>query len=623
MAHLIGGENLHLEYPTKTVFDAVSVGIDEGDRIGIVGRNGDGKSTLMRLLAGRIAPDSGRVTVRSGTTVGMLDQADTLDPDQTVGHAVVGDVPDYVWAADPKVRDVVSGLVSDVDWDTPVGQLSGGQRRRVALASLLTGDWDVIFLDEPTNHLDVDGITWLAKHLNSRWSRNSGALAVVTHDRWFLDAVCTDTWEVHDRVVEPFEGGYAAYVLQRVERDRQAAVVEQKRQNLMRKELAWLRRGAPARTSKPKFRIEAANTLIEDVPPPRDTVSLSRMAVSRLGKDVVDIEGVSVSFPAPEGSQGAETRVLQDVTWLIAPGERTGILGVNGAGKSTLLGLVTGDVQPTKGRVKRGKTVKIATLTQQLDELKDVADDRVSDVVAQKKTSYVTGGKEMTPTQLLERLGFTSAQLKTPVKDLSGGQKRRLQLLLILLDEPNVLILDEPSNDLDTDMLAAMEDLLDTWPGTLLVVSHDRYLLERVTDQQYAVVDGRFRHLPGGVDEYLKLSSAAASGSAAGSAGASNPLSGGASSPASGPADDDAASRPAGRPTLGSAEARAAQKELGAVERKLQKLQKEVAGVDDAMAAADPSDFEGLGKLAAQKTALQDEIDELELRWLELGEALE
>lgn len=455
MAHLIGGENLHLEYPTKTVFDSVTVGIDEGDRIGIVGRNGDGKSTLMRLLAGRIAPDSGRVTVRSGTTVGMLDQADTLDPDQTVGHAVVGDVPDYVWAADPKVRDVISGLVSDVDWDTPVGQLSGGQRRRVALASLLTGDWDVIFLDEPTNHLDVDGITWLAKHLNNRWSRNAGALVVVTHDRWFLDAVCTDTWEVHDRIVEPFEGGYAAYVLQRVERDRQAAVVEQKRQNLMRKELAWLRRGAPARTSKPKFRIDAANQLISDVPPPRDSVSLSRMAVSRLGKDVVDIEDVSVTFPSP-GAPGAApssgdaggTRVLQDVTWLIAPGERTGILGVNGAGKSTLLGLVTGAVQPTTGRVKRGKTVKIATLTQQLAELKDVAHDRVSDVVARKKTSYVTDGKEMTPTQLLERLGFSSAQLKTPVKDLSGGQKRRLQLLLILLDEPNVLILDEPNNSM-------------------------------------------------------------------------------------------------------------------------------------------------------------------------------
>ncbi|MBD2765228.1 ABC-F family ATP-binding cassette domain-containing protein [Kocuria sp. cx-455] len=613
MAHLIGGENLHLEYPTKTVFDAVSIGIDQGDRIGIVGRNGDGKSTLMRLLAGRIDPDGGRVTVRSGTTVGMLDQADTLDPNQTVGHAVVGDVPDHVWASDAKVRDVISGLVSDVDWDTDISELSGGQRRRVALAGLLAQDWDVIFLDEPTNHLDVDGITWLAQHLNNRWSKNSGALVVVTHDRWFLDAVCTDTWEVHDRKVEPFEGGYAAYVLQRVERDRQNAVIEQKRQNLMRKELAWLRRGAPARTSKPKFRIDAANQLISDVPPPRDSVSLSRMAVSRLGKDVVDIEDVSVSF---EGGN-ATTHVLKDVTWLIAPGERTGILGVNGAGKSTLLGLVTGAVSPTSGRVKRGKTVKISTLTQQLAELDDVANDRVSDVVASKKTSYVTEGKEMSPTQLLERLGFTSAQLKTPVKDLSGGQKRRLQLLMILLDEPNVLILDEPSNDLDTDMLAAMEDLLDTWPGTLLVVSHDRYLLERVTDQQYAVINGQFRHLPGGVEEYLKLSASSSSGSAAGSAGASNPLAAGSSS-----GSDDAAAS-ASEPTLSGAEARAAQKELGAVERKLQKLTKEAAALDETMAAADPSDFEGLGTLAAQKSELQEQMDELEMRWLELGEALE
>lgn len=613
MAHLIGGENLHLEYPTKTVFDAVSIGIDQGDRIGIVGRNGDGKSTLMRLLAGRIDPDGGRVTVRSGTTVGMLDQADTLNPNQTVGHAVVGDVPDHVWASDAKVRDVISGLVSDVDWDTDISELSGGQRRRVALASLLAQDWDVIFLDEPTNHLDVDGITWLAKHLNNRWSKNSGALAVVTHDRWFLDAVCTDTWEVHDRMVEPFEGGYAAYVLQRVERDRQNAVVEQKRQNLMRKELAWLRRGAPARTAKPKFRIAAANQLISDVPPPRDSVSLSRMAVSRLGKDVVDIEDVSVSF---EGAN-ATTHVLQDVTWLIAPGERTGILGVNGAGKSTLLGLVTGAVSPTSGRVKRGKTVKISTLTQQLAELDDVANDRVSDVVASKKTSYVTEGREMSPTQLLERLGFTSAQLKTPVKDLSGGQKRRLQLLMILLDEPNVLILDEPSNDLDTDMLAAMEDLLDTWPGTLLVVSHDRYLLERVTDQQYAVINGQFRHLPGGVEEYLQLSASSSSGSAAGSAGASNPLAAASGSGA------DAAAGSASEPKLSGSEARAAQKELGAVERKLQKLNKEAEALDETMAAADPSDFEGLGKLSAQKSELQEQMDELEMRWLELGEALE
>lgn len=615
MAHLIGGENLHLEYPTKTVFDAVSIGIDEGDRIGIVGRNGDGKSTLMRLLAGRINPDGGRVTVRTGTTVGMLDQADTLDPNQTVGHAVVGDVPDHEWASDAKVRDVISGLVSDVDWDTEISELSGGQRRRVALAGLLAQDWDVIFLDEPTNHLDVDGITWLAKHLNNRWSKNSGALVVVTHDRWFLDAVCTDTWEVHDRMVEPFEGGYAAYVLQRVERDRQAAVVEQKRQNLMRKELAWLRRGAPARTSKPKFRIDAANQLISDVPPPRDSVSLSCMAVSRLGKDVVDIENVSVSF---EGANGT-TKVLDDVTWLIAPGERTGILGVNGAGKSTLLGLVTGAVSPTSGRVKHGKTVKISTLTQQLAELDDVANDRVSDVVASKKTSYVTDGKEMSPTQLLERLGFTSAQLKTPVKDLSGGQKRRLQLLMILLDEPNVLILDEPSNDLDTDMLAAMEDLLDTWPGTLLVVSHDRYLLERVTDQQYAVINGQFRHLPGGVDEYLKLSASSSSGSAAGSAGASNPL---AAASSTGSDADDAAPGAASEPKLSGSEARAAQKELGAVERKLEKLTREAQDLDGAMANADPSDFEGLGKLAAQKSALQEQMDELEMRWLELGEAL-
>jgi len=613
VAHLIGGENLHLEYPTKTVFDAVSLGIDQGDRIGIVGRNGDGKSTLMRLLAGRIDPDGGRVTVRSGTTVGMLDQADTLDPNQTVGHAVVGDVPDHVWASDAKVRDVISGLVSDVDWDTNISELSGGQRRRVALAGLLAQDWDVIFLDEPTNHLDVDGITWLAKHLNNRWSKNSGALAVVTHDRWFLDAVCTDTWEVHDRMVEPFEGGYAAYVLQRVERDRQNAVVEQKRQNLMRKELAWLRRGAPARTAKPKFRIDAANQLISDVPPPRDSVSLSRMAVSRLGKDVVDIEDVSVSF---EGAN-ATTHVLQDVTWLIAPGERTGILGVNGAGKSTLLGLVTGAVSPTSGRVKRGKTVKISTLTQQLAELDDVANDRVSDVVASKKTSYVTEGKEMSPTQLLERLGFTSAQLKTPVKDLSGGQKRRLQLLMILLDEPNVLILDEPSNDLDTDMLAAMEDLLDTWPGTLLVVSHDRYLLERVTDQQYAVINGQFRHLPGGVEEYLQLSASSSSGSAAGSAGASNPLAAASGSEA------DAAAGSASEPKLSGSEARAAQKELGAVERKLQKLTKETKALDETMAAADPSDFEGLGQLSAQKSELQEQMGDLEMRWLELGEALE
>jgi ATPase subunit of ABC transporter with duplicated ATPase domains len=567
MAHLLGGEALHLSFPTKRVFGGVTVGLDEGDRVGIVGRNGDGKSSLLALLAGRLTPDSGRVTVRGGVRIGVLDQTDTLDPSLTVGAAVVGDRAEHEWAGDARIRDVVSGLVGDLPWDKRVGDLSGGQRRRVALAALLAGDDDVLMLDEPTNHLDVEAVTWLARHLNRRWSANAGGLLVVTHDRWFLDEVCTATWEVHDGVVEPFEGGYAAYVLQRVERDRMAAATEAKRQNLMRKELAWLRRGAPARTSKPKFRIDAANALIADVPPPRNTVELSRMATARLGKDVVDIEDVSVAY--------GDHEVLHRVTWLVGPGERTGILGVNGAGKSTLLGLVTGEVTATSGRVKRGKTVKVATLTQELAELADIADDRVSDVIGRYRTTYVAGGKEMTPGQLLERLGFTNAQMSTPVKDLSGGQRRRLQLLLILLDEPNVLVLDEPSNDLDTDMLAAMEDLLDTWPGTLLVVSHDRYLLERVTDQQYAILDGRFRHVPGGVDEYLRLLDHHRSG---------NPVATGAPTEATGAAAAD------GGPGLDGAGLRAAKKELGALERRISKLSGQIEALDRTMAEHDPAD---------------------------------
>ncbi len=608
VAHLLGGESLHLEFPTRTIFEGITVGLNEGDRIGIVGRNGDGKSTLMKILAGRLEPDSGRVTVRGGTRIGYLDQSDVLDDDHTVGYAIVGDTPEYEWASQARIRDVISGLVSDLPWDAPVSSLSGGQRRRVALASLLAQEWDVLMLDEPTNHLDVEAITWLAGHLKSRWSKNAGGLMVVTHDRWFLDEICTDTWEVHDRIVEPFEGGYAAYILQRVERDRQAAAAEAKRQNLMRKELAWLRRGAPARTSKPKFRIDAANALIADVPPVRDTVELKKMAVSRLGKDVVDLENVSVTYDDPS-LPGGKRPVLKKVTWRIAPGERTGILGVNGAGKSTLLSLVTGDLKPTEGRVKHGKTVKIATLTQQLNELKEVENDRVSDVIGRKKRSYIADGKELSPSQMLERLGFTSAQLSTPVKDLSGGQKRRLQLMLILLDEPNVLILDEPSNDLDTDMLAAMEDLLDTWPGTLLVVSHDRYLMERVTDQQYAVIDGSFRHLPGGVDEYLALSAAGAGGSAAGSAQAR------AASSAQASAEPDT-------PKVSGAELRAAQKESGAIERRLAKLAAEQEKLSEQMSTHDASDYAGLAALGEQQQALQDEIDELEMRWLELSELL-
>ena len=606
MAHLLGAQNLHLEFPTRVVFDSVTLGINEGDRIGVVGRNGDGKSTLLSLLAGRIEADGGSVTQRGGLRIGMLDQADTLPADARVCDAIVGEQAEHIWAGNPIIRDVLAGLVADIPWEGRIGDLSGGQQRRVALAALLAGDWDVLFLDEPTNHLDVEGITWLASHLKTRWSAGQGALVVVTHDRWFLDEVSLQTWEVHDRIVEPFEGGYAAYILQRVERDRQAAVIEGKRQNLMRKELAWLRRGAPARTSKPKFRIDAANELIANEPPPRDTVALSSMAMQRLGKDVVDIVDAGVSF--------GDRTVLKDITWRIAPGERTGILGVNGAGKSTLLGLVSGLVAPTSGRVKRGKTVKIAVLTQQLDELKAVENERVSAVVATKRSTYLADGKEMTPGQLLERLGFSSAQLSTPVKDLSGGQKRRLQLLLILLDEPNVLILDEPTNDLDTDMLVAMEDLLDAWPGTLLVISHDRYLLERITDQQYAVMDAHLRHLPGGVEQYLKL--AAAAGSKA-KAPAPSSFTTRVEITPTGPRVETPVA-----PALAGAERRNAEKELSAIERKLTKLQTEEQAQHDKLAAADQSDYELLTVLSAELRALEAQVAELETRWLELSDLL-
>ena len=591
MAHLLGGEALRIEFPTKTVLDGVTVGIADGDRVGIVGRNGDGKSTLMRILTGRLEPDAGRVTRRGGVRVGMLAQTDELTESDSVRHAIVGDAPEHTWRGDARIRDVLHGLTRDLDLEADVSTLSGGQRRRVALARLLVQDWDVIALDEPTNHLDVEGIAWLAEHLGRRWSASQGALLLVTHDRWFLDAVCTRMWEVHDGIVDPFEGGYAAYVLQRVERQRQAAVAEEKRQNLMRKELAWLRRGAPARTSKPKFRIEAANQLIENEPPVRDTVQLTQLATARLGKDVVDLLDAGVSYDGRE--------ILRDVEWRIAPGERTGILGPNGAGKSTLLGLIAGTVEPTSGRVKRGKTVRVAYLDQRLAELDAVAHLRVREVLAEQKSTYVAGGKELTPAQLLERLGFRSSELSTPVRDLSGGQKRRLQLLLVLLDEPNVLILDEPSNDLDTDMLAAMEDLLDSWPGTLLVVSHDRYLIERVTDQQYAVLDGRLRHLPGGVDEYLRLRAARA--------------------------DEPGAAKPASPAAQGlsGAERRAAEKELSSIERKLQNLQSAIDRIHVAMAEHDTSDYDGLAALNDELRARETEIAQLEERWLELGEQLD
>ena len=600
MAHLLGAEGLHLEYPTRVVFDSVTIGINEGDRIGIVGRNGDGKSSLLGMLAGRITPDAGRVTRRNGVRMALLDQADTLDDSRTVGQTVVGDRVEHEWAGDARVRDVIAGLVPDVPWDAHVGTLSGGQRRRVALAALLVGDWDIIALDEPTNHLDVEAIAWLAEHLRRRWPRNTGGLLLVTHDRWFLDEVATTTWEVHDQLVEPFEGGYAAYVLQRVERDRQAAAVEAKRQNLMRKELAWLRRGPPARTSKPKFRIDAANELIADVPPARDRVQLSQLAVARLGKQVVDLLDASVSF--------GDREVLRGVEWRIAPGERTAILGANGSGKSTLLGLIAGTLEPSEGRVRRGKTVRVGVLDQQFRELEAIADERVRDVLARARASYVVDGRELTPAQLLERLGFAREHLSARVKDLSGGQRRRLQLLLVLLSEPNVMVLDEPSNDVDTDMLAAMEDLLDSWPGTLIVVSHDRYLLERVTDQQYALVDGHLRHLPGGVDEYLALRAEAGVGPAPAGAGPT--------------LQQAAATSVAPQGELSGADERAARKELSAVERRLERLSQQQAHLHERMAAHDQGDYQGLADLTAELRQLGDQAADLEERWFELSELL-
>ncbi|OYX57151.1 MAG: ABC transporter ATP-binding protein [Micrococcales bacterium 32-70-13] len=605
MAHLLGAESLRVEYPTRVVLEGVTVGIGDGDRIGVVGRNGDGKSTLLRILASKQEPDGGRVTRRGGVTLGMLDQADELATGLTVLETVVGDRDEHEWAGDRNVRDVLAGLIFDIPGHTLVDDLSGGQRRRVALAALLSREWDIVVLDEPTNHLDIGGVHWLAGHLKRRWSPGAGALLVVTHDRWFLDEVSQDTWEVHDRIVEPFEGGYAAYVLQRLERDRQAATMEAKRQNLMKKELAWLRRGAPARTAKPKFRIDAANALIDDVPPLRNAVELAQMATARLGKDVIDLLDVSVSY--------GDKQILHDVEWRIAPGERTGILGINGAGKSTLLKLIDGSLEPTTGRVKRGKTVVVATLDQQLGDLSAVANERVSAVIATKRTSYTAGDKELTPGQLLERLGFTSAQLSTPIKDLSGGQKRRLQLLLILLDEPNVLIMDEPTNDMDTDMLAAIEDLLDSWPGTLVVVSHDRYLLERVTDQQYAVLGGRLRHLPGGVDEYLRIAAHAAAPTGSQDAGRATVASVTAAAPAS--------TAPTA-PTLSGAERRTLEKELSALERRIAKVQGQVDALHVQLAEHDSSDYSAIAALHEQVRGFEAELESAEERWLELGELL-
>ena len=607
MAYLLGCENVRLEYPTKKVFDSVSLGVDAGDRIGIVGDNGDGKSTLISLLAGAVEPDDGRIMRRGGTTVSVLAQSDGLDRDATVAFAVVGNAPEHTWASDARVRDILRGLLAGIPWEGRVGDLSGGQRRRVDLARVLVTDCDVLMLDEPTNHLDIHGIAWLAGHLSTRWPRKSGALLVVTHDRWFLDEVCLGMWEVHDGRVEQFEGGYSAYVLQRVERAEAARTAESKRRNVLRKELAWLSRGARARATKPKFHVEAACALVADEPPVRDSLALRKTALTRLGKQVVDLVGVSEHF--------GDTTVIDDVTWLIGPGDRVGILGENGSGKTTLLNLVRGSLSPTSGHVKVGKSVRFAVLSQHLHELNELGNCRVREVLARYNTRYEFDGKELTPAKLLEGLGFKPAQLSAVVSDLSGGQKRRLQLMLILLDRPNLLILDEPDNDLDVDMLAVMEDLLDAWAGTLLLITHDRYLMERVTDDQFALLGGKIRHVPGGVDEYLRLVDERSDERAGARPGMAVSTEG-----PTGPAGDRADEGPG--PVLSRADEYRLKKERASAERRLETLGRKAEAIRAEIEATDPSDYVALLAVQERLRAVEQQISDVEDKWVELSEKL-
>ncbi len=581
VANLVNLEAVGKAFGTVVLLDGVSLGVAAGERVGVVGRNGSGKSTLLAILAGAEPPDSGRVSVTGGTTLGVLAQADVLDPRRTVRETVVGTGPEHEWAGDARVRDVVGGLLGDVALDAPVAPLSGGERRRVALATLLVADPDLLLLDEPTNHLDVEGIDWLARHLAAR----KGALVVVTHDRWFLDTVCDTTWEVDGGQVAQYEGGYASYVLARAERERLDAAAEERRQNLLRKELAWLRRGPPARTSKPKFRIDAANALIAGEPAARDPVELQRFATARLGKDVFDVEDATL----PVGD-----RVLLDrVTWRLGPGDRVGVVGVNGAGKSSLLRMLCGELRPVAGRVKVGKTVRAAYLSQEVAELDPRW--RVLEAVEDVAQRVDLGkGRELTASQLLERLGFARARQWTPVGELSGGERRRLQLMRLLMAEPNVLLLDEPTNDLDVDTLTRLEDLLDGWPGTLVVVSHDRWFLERVTDTVWALLgDGRIRHLPGGVEEYLALRRA------------EQP------SPPPGPV------RAEGAAASGAAAAvRAARKELARIERRLSRITDREAQLH-AELAAHATDYETVARLDAELRELGEEKGRLEEDWLD------
>lgn len=607
MALLLNSKDVHVEFPTRVILNQVTLGINSGDRIGIVGKNGDGKSTLLSVLAGNLIPDQGEVTRQSAVTIGVLKQSDELDGNATVAYALVGDAPEYTWAGNRTTREIVDELIGDIDMNARVSELSGGQRRRLDLAQLLIGDWDILMLDEPTNHLDVHTIAWLAKHLRQRWSKNAGALLVISHDRWFLDEICDSMWEVHNGQVDAFEGGYSAYILQRVERDRVAAVTEQRRRNLARKELAWLSRGPQARSTKPKFRIASAWELIENEPPARNSLELKRMAITRLGKQVFEITDVSAGY--------GDKVLIENLTWLIGPGDRFGILGVNGSGKSSLLKMLEGKLAPFSGNIKIGKTVKLGVLSQQLDELAEFNNMRIREILATFKSSYMIEGKSYSPAQLLERLGFESNHLNALTSDLSGGQRRQLSILMLLMKEPNVLILDEPGNDLDIDTLAALEDLLDAWPGTLIIVSHDRYLIERVTDQQYALVDGHLRHVPGGVDEYLQLIAKSEATREKESAeekldASSNII-----------AEDAAESSNTPMPLSGG-QLYEMRKQLASVERKLKTLNKQLDEHKAKTSEVDSTDYQALIQHQTDQAKLESQISELESQWLELSEVL-
>ncbi|MCA2225735.1 ABC-F family ATP-binding cassette domain-containing protein [Nonomuraea aurantiaca] len=596
--NLVNLESVSHAYGPKPLLNDVSLGVEVGERIGVVGRNGGGKTTLLSVIAAEVRPDSGRVTHTRGLRVGVLSQHDALDPAMPIREIVLGEKAEHEWAGDQGVREILGNLIGDLDLDAKAGDLSGGERRRTALAQLLIDEHDLIMLDEPTNHLDIEAIAWLAGHLAGRKS----ALVVVTHDRWFLDAVSTRTWEVVDGRVERYEGGYAAYVLAKAERARIAQAAEERRQNLMRKEIAWLRRGPPARTSKPKFRVEAAQALIADEPPARESVELLRFAAVRLGKTVYDLEDVTLHAGGP----GSGPLVLDECTWQFGPGDRVGLIGVNGSGKSSVLRLLADTVQQDSGRMIRGKTVRLAHLSQELAELDPTR--RVLETVEEIRKYIQVGKKEWSASQLLERLGFKGEAQWKVVGDLSGGERRRLQLLRLLMDDPNVLLLDEPTNDLDIETLNELEDLLDGWPGTLILVSHDRYFLERVTDKCVALLgNGKLSFLPGGVDEYLARR---AQGTAL-TARTTSPQS-------AAPAPIQPAAPQEG---MSAKEERELRKELNRLERQLDRLGDQEAKLHAAMADA-ASDYAKLGSLDAQLRDVLDQKDAVEAEWLELADRL-